>query len=179
VEPFIAVVAGPPVLWKAVVPTLRHTGQAFRLGFKAEDRWGNPSDQVDGVFTLRSNRPIQGLPSTFAMRPGEHSRSFDNLSVSEAGEVQIEVLDAAGARLCISNPLRIAGDAPLLHYWADLHGQSEETIGTNSARELIEFARDRAFLDVMSHQLNTNLESWLHSRGARKLNACHYWKFHR
>jgi hypothetical protein len=41
-----------------------------------------------------------------------------------------------------------------LHYWADLHGQSEETIGTNSARELIEFARDRAFLDAMSHQGN-------------------------
>ena len=41
-----------------------------------------------------------------------------------------------------------------MHYWADLHGQSEETIGTNSARELIEFARDRAFLDAMSHQGN-------------------------
>ena len=39
-------------------------------------------------------------------------------------------------------------------YWCDLHGQSEETIGTNSARELIEFARDRAFLDGMSHQGN-------------------------
>ncbi len=154
VQPFIAVVAGPPVLWKAVVPTLRHPGQSFRLGFKAEDRWGNPSDQVDGVFTLRSSRPVQGLPATFAMRRGEHSRSFENLSVSDAGDVRIEVFDAAGARICISNPLRIAGDAPLLHYWADLHGQSEETIGTNSARELIEFARDRAFLDVMSHQGN-------------------------
>ncbi len=44
--------------------------------------------------------------------------------------------------------------ASLLPYWADLHGQSEETIGTNSARELIEFARDRAFLDAMSHQGN-------------------------
>ena len=56
--------------------------------------------------------------------------------------------------LCISNPLRIAAEAPLRSYWCDLHGQSEETIGTNSARELIEFARDRAFLDGMSHQGN-------------------------
>ena len=45
-------------------------------------------------------------------------------------------------------------EAPLLPFWADLHGQSEETIGTNSAREMIEFARDRAFLDAMSHQGN-------------------------
>ena len=154
VQPFISVVAGPPVLWKAIVPTLRRVGQPFRLGFKGEDKWGNPSDQVEGVFTLRSNRPVAGLPATLTLRRGEHACRLENLSVSEAGEVRIEVFDASGARLCISNPLRIAADAPLLHYWADLHGQSEETIGTNSARELIEVARDRAFLDVMSHQGN-------------------------
>ena len=154
VQPSIAVVAGPPVIWKAIVPTLRTVGQPFRLGFKGEDKWGNPSDQVEGVFTLRSNRPIKGLPATIEMRRGEHARSIDHLTVLEAGDVRIEILDASGARLCISNPLQIAADAPLLHYWADLHGQSEETIGTNSARELIEFARDRAFLDVMSHQGN-------------------------
>ena len=154
VQPSIAVVAGPPVIWKAIVPTLRTVGQPFRLGFKGEDKWGNPSDQLEGVFTLRSNRPIKGLPATIEMRRGEHARSIDHLTVLEAGDVRIEILDASGARLCISNPLQIAADAPLLHYWADLHGQSEETIGTNSARELIEFARDRAFLDVMSHQGN-------------------------
>ena len=34
------------------------------------------------------------------------------------------------------NPLRVVAAAPLRQYWGDLHGQSEETIGTNSAREL-------------------------------------------
>ncbi|SUV88187.1 Protein of uncharacterised function (DUF3604) [Bordetella pertussis] len=60
-------------------------------------------------------------------------------------------------------PRRRAGGAqPLL---ADLHGQSEETIGTNSAEELILFARDRAFLDAMSHQGNDfqiTQEFWEH-----------------
>jgi hypothetical protein len=88
------------------------------------------------------------------MRRGDHARSIDDLSVAESGDLAIEVLDAAGRTLCVSNPLRIAADAPLRSYWCDLHGQSEETIGTNSARELIEFARDRAFLDGMSHQGN-------------------------
>jgi len=63
------------------------------------------------------------------------------------------MLRAHGLRV---NPLRIVADSALLPYWADLHGQSEETIGTNSARELIEFARDRAFLDAMSHQATTS-----------------------
>jgi hypothetical protein len=154
VQPTIAIVAGPPVVWKAVLPTLRRCGEPFRLGFKGEDKWGNPSDQVEDSFALRANLPICGLPETISMRRGEHAKSIDGLSVSEAGDLLIEVLDQTGRVLCVSNPLRIAAEAPLRSYWCDLHGQSEETIGTNSARELIEFARDRAFLDGMSHQGN-------------------------
>ena len=153
-QPTIAIVAGPPVAWKAILPTLRGCGQTFRLGLKGEDKWGNPSDQVEGEFRLRSTHKVQGLPATFTMKRGEHAKSIENLSVTEPGDVLIEVLDASGKVLCRSNPLRVVAAAPLLPYWGDLHGQSEETIGTNSARELIEFARDRAFLDVMCHQGN-------------------------
>jgi Protein of unknown function (DUF3604) len=153
-QPTVAVVAGPAVLWKAVLPTLRACGEAFRLGFKGEDKWGNPSDQVEGTFALRANLPVAGLPGTFCVRRGTAATSIEGLSVAEAGELLIDVLDADGHVLCRTNPLRLVPDAPLRSYWCDLHGQSEETIGTNSARELIEFARDRAFLDGMSHQGN-------------------------
>ena len=60
-----------------------------------------------------------------------------------------------GTELCRSNPLRIApSDTPLVHFWGDTHGQSNETLGTNTAREYFEFGRDKAFLDVMGHQGN-------------------------
>ena len=154
IQPTISIVAGPPVTWKAILPTLRRIGEEFRLGFKGEDKWGNPSHQVEGVFSLRANRPIRGLPKTFSMERGAHAKSIEGLSVGEAGDLLVEVLDTAGKVLCVSNPLRIATETSLRSYWCDLHGQSEETIGTNSARELIEFARDRAFLDGMSHQGN-------------------------
>ena len=153
-QPTIAIVAGPPVIWKAVLPTLRRCIEPFRLGFKGEDKWGNPSDQVDGLFAFRANLPVQGLPETVSLRHGEPAKSIDGLSVTEPGDLLIEVVDHDGSVLCVSNPLRIAAEAPLRSYWCDLHGQSEETIGTNSARDLIEFARDRAFLDGMSHQGN-------------------------
>jgi len=154
VQPTIAIVAGPPVAWKAVLPTLRRCGEHFRLGFKGEDKWGNPSDQVESVFSLKANQRVNGLPETITMRRSEHAKSIEGLSVGEPGDLLIEVLDRDGRPLCVSNPLRVATEAPLRSYWCDLHGQSEETIGTNSARELIEFARDRAFLDGMSHQGN-------------------------
>ena len=153
-QPTIAVVAGPPVTWKAVLPTLRRCGEGFRLGFKGEDKWGNPSDQVEGVFSLRASLPVAGLPETISLRRGEHAKSIEKLSVGDPGTLFIRVLDKDERVLCVSNPLRIAAETPLRSYWCDLHGQSEETIGTNSARELIEFARDRAFLDGMSHQGN-------------------------
>jgi len=157
-QPCISVVAGPPVLYKLILPTLRRRGQPFRLGFKGEDKWGNPSHKVNGTFRLKANRKIDGLPETIAVKPGDYAKVIDSLKVGETGDITIEAIDSAGKPVCASNPLRIiesaVEEAPLLPYWADLHGQSEETIGTNSARELIEFARDRAFLDAMCHQGN-------------------------
>lgn len=153
-QPYIAIVAGPPVAYKAVLPTMRKVGQPFKLGFKGDDKWGNPSHQVDATFRLKPSMKIDGLPETLIMRPGEYSKLIDGLKVNAPGDLTIDVLDGSGKVVCTSNPLRILADSPLLPYWGDLHGQSEETIGTNSARELIEFGRDRAFLDVMCHQGN-------------------------
>ncbi len=55
--------------------------------------------------------------------------------------------------LAETNPLRIA-PAELVQFWGDIHGQSEETIGTGSADEYFAFARDRAFVDACGHQGN-------------------------
>jgi Protein of unknown function (DUF3604) len=154
VQPVIDIVAGPPVLYKAILPTIRRVGDVFSFGFKGEDKWGNPSHLVEGTFTLNANTPVAGLPSCIEASRGAFAYRIDGLSVGTPCELRIEVLDATGRIACSSNPLRIVAESPLLPYWADLHGQSEETIGTNSAREYIEFARDRAFLDAMSHQGN-------------------------
>lgn len=153
-QPTIPVLAGPPAGFKALLPTMRRVGEAFALGFKGEDKWGNPSHRAEGRYALRASLPVAGLPASFEMREGQLAQRFDGLRVQAPGRLQVEVLDAEGRVLCASNPMRVVEQAALLPYWADLHGQSEETIGTNSARELIEFARDRAFLDAMSHQGN-------------------------
>ncbi len=153
-QPEIAIVSGPPVLWKAVLPTQRRVGEAFSLKIKGEDRWGNPSDQCDQIIKLHCAEEIHGLPESVIMKPGQFSVVFDDLKVMQAGDYVIELSDANGDSLALSNPLRISESAGLLPYWGDLHGQSEETIGTNSARDFYEFGRDKAFLDVCVHQGN-------------------------
>jgi hypothetical protein len=153
-QPCISIVAGRPVLFRAVLPTLRRINEPFAFGFKAEDRWGNPSHRFEGEIFLESSLPMVGLPRSLKIAAGSYSTVIKGLCMAETGVLTVTVRSAEGRVLCVSNPLRSVEQAELLPYWADLHGQSEETIGTNSARELIEFARDRAFLDVMCHQGN-------------------------
>jgi hypothetical protein len=153
-SPEIAIVPDVPSRWKAVLPTLRRAGEPFRLCLKGEDRWGNPSDKCDHVLRLRPSAPIDKLPESVRLEPGKYSCIMEGLCAEEPGDIHVDVLDEAGAPLARSNPLRIVADTPLVHYWGDLHGQSEETIGTNSARDFFAFARDKAFLDACSHQGN-------------------------
>src|SRR6478609_9867763 len=153
-QPWISVVAGAPASNQAIVPTMRRVGEAFRLGFKGVDKWGNPSPRSEGEYRLSATGPVSGLPQAITLNAGEYSTSVEGLRISRPGDYVIRVLADDGQPLCASNPISIVEQAELLPFWGDLHGQSEETIGTNSARELIEFARDRAFVDIMSHQAN-------------------------
>ena len=153
-SPEIAIVPDVPSMWKAVLPTLRRAGEPFRLCLKGEDKWGNPSDKCDHGLVLRASAPIDRLPETVHLGPGDFSNVIDGLCAEQPGDYRIDVLNESGELLARSNCLRIVAESPLVHYWGDLHGQSEETIGTNSAREFFAFARDKAFLDTCSHQGN-------------------------
>lgn len=153
-SPTIAIVPGPPVTWRAVLPTLRATGAPFRLSIKAEDAWGNPSNQVDQELLLVPSRPVDGLPERVSFKPGEFALVLDDLKLNEPGDLTISLLGEDGKEFCRSNPLCIQDNLPFQHFWGDLHGQSNETLGTNTAEEYFHFGRDRAFLDVCSHQGN-------------------------
>lgn len=151
-SPHIAIVPGQVHCWKAILPTLRRPGERFQLGLKAEDQWGNPT-AVDNVeLRLRSNVPVAGLPDSVRFDGENRALSLENLSVSDEGTVRIDVLH---------NDERVAETGPLLikaggfsGYWGDLHGQSGESIGITTSRQYFDFARNKAFLDVSSHQAN-------------------------
>ena len=152
-QPWIAIIPGAPATWRAVLPTLRRAGEPFALGLRADDRWGNPSHLAAGTFRLSPTAPVSGLPERFAWPEDARSHRIEGLT-APPGDVQVALLDATGRELAVSNPLRVVADADYLAFWTDMHGQSEETIGTNSAHRLAEYARDLAFIDAMCHQGN-------------------------
>ena len=159
----VAVVAGPVHHWRAVLPTLRRPGERFHLGIKAEDVWGNPTDKARGRVRLVPSLPVEGLPDVFDYTPDDRTMTFEGLSVAQPGTLRIAV-EVDGVTVAEAGPLVIE-QRDTASYWGDLHGQTGETIGINSAPSYFDFARNKSFLDVTSHQGNDfqiNTAFWAH-----------------
>ncbi|MGI9318691.1 MAG: DUF3604 domain-containing protein, partial [bacterium] len=150
--PYVSIVPGPPHIWKAVLPTLRQPGEPFQFGLKAEDKWGNPTPLASGSFRLESDLPIEGLPNQIDYPSGERSLVIEGLKVNQPGSGYVRAFDSENSLVAEAGPL-VIGDG-YSGYWGDLHGQSGESIGLTTARQYFDFARNKSFLDVTSHQAN-------------------------
>lgn len=126
-SPTFRIVAGAPARLVAVAPTLIGTKRKFDVRVKREDEWGNPV----------------GKPWKLSQPP-----------FTEAGVHRLRVDDEETGLQAVTNPVVVRDDADGGMYWADLHGQSEETIGTNTIDDYFRFARDMAFVDIAGHQGN-------------------------
>ena len=153
-QPIIKIIPGKPDRYLAVAPTIRAVGEAFSINFKGEDKWGNPSDQCDAEFYLRASHPMDGLPEKVSLKKGDFFAAIEGLSVATPADLNVEFINADGTVVFATNPIRIEAAPASWHFWGDLHGQSEETIGTGSAEAYFRFARDYAFVDITGHQGN-------------------------
>lgn len=151
--PSIRIVPGPPVYWRAIVPTQRKPGEAFSLALRADDAWGNPSDQVEENLCIASNHPIENLADQIRFSKSRRSLQIDNLVGHTEGIYRLRIFNDQGEHLVDANPMVVRTDS-LNAYWGDLHGQTGETVAIDTARQYFTFARDLAFLDVSSHQGN-------------------------
>lgn len=149
---FVTVIPGPATRHLAVLPTLRRPGQPFHFGLKAEDRWGNPTGQGPRRFAVEASMPVNGLPETIEFAPESGAMTLEGLSCDSEGELHITLTDETG-QVVKAGPLVIE-DRKAVHFWGDLHGQTGETVGTNIAEYYFDFARNKSFLDVTSHQGN-------------------------
>lgn len=159
----VAVVAGPKHRYLAVLPTMRRPGEPFHFGVKAEDKWGNPTPQGPTSFEVSSTLPVQGLPTAIEFTPENGAMTLEGLSVAREGELRI-ALTAPDGTVTESGPLMIRSGENA-QFWGDLHGQTGETVGTNTIEHYFDFARTMSFLDVTSHQANDfqiNEAFWAH-----------------
>lgn len=127
-SPTLRIVAGDPARAVCLTPSVVETGQPFEYGLKLEDRWGNPI-----------------APPSRIRHPG----------FERTGTRFVEATDEDTGLAATGDPIQVVDALPAIKpYWADFHGQSEETIGSNSIEDYLRFARDSALLDIAGHQGN-------------------------
>jgi hypothetical protein len=157
----VPIVAGPAESWHLVIPTLRRPDEKFHLGIKAEDKWGNPTAQAKAKLQFQSSLPVNGLPLELDYAPEDRALSLENLTVSGEGTLWIKAF-IGDQQVAQAGPLVIR-KGKNASFWGDLHGQTGETVGTNTIESYLDFARNKAFLDVTSHQANdfqVNAKFW-------------------
>jgi hypothetical protein len=127
-SPALRVVPGDPVQAVCIAPSQVTINQAFTTYLKLDDRWGNPIDR---------------------------SKKMTHPGWEAAGAQTLIAADEKTNLSAQSNPIDVLReDTPLVPFWADFHGQSEETVGSNSIEDYFAFARDYGLLDIAAHQGN-------------------------
>jgi hypothetical protein len=139
-SPSFPIISGDPVRLVVIVPTTIIAGEAVEVFVKGEDMWGNPTPSPPGVSLSWE---------------GEANASIEGMTLVAGGTGTGTVVARWRDAQYESNPAMVHDGAPQLSsYWAELHAQSDATVGTGSESEYFAFGRDWARVDVMSHQGN-------------------------
>ena len=125
------------------------------IGVKAEDLWGNPSTGYTGTIQINAGG-LTGLPETYQFKSTNRGvRRFEGVTAPTTGIYRVQARDLENGLEAKGNPLRCVDNRGTHQpFWGDLHGQSEETVGTNPVSSYFRFAREAALVDFAGHQGN-------------------------
>lgn len=163
--PDIQILPDKPVRVVVIAPSKVKTNVPFDALIKLEDKWGNPCTTTVGKSSFKITGQ-KGLDQTVRINNGI---SRLRLKFKQPGISQIiaKFNNLEGE----SNPISAENSPELLQFWGDLHGQSDETVGTNNIEEYFHFAKNFSLLDFAGHQANdfqiTN-EFWKKINGTTK-----------
>ncbi len=141
-------VAGEASRLAAVGPSVVETGESATLSVRAEDYWGNVARGYSAVVT--ADLP-DGSSRTVSMEEGTVDVP---LEIDTPGIHRVTVSGPDGRLTATSNPIECREEVDSRIYWGDVHGQSGETVGTETVRQYFAFDRDAAFVDFAAHAGN-------------------------
>ncbi len=150
--PTLRLVGGPAAQLRAILPSQAMAGEPFALLVRAEDRWGNPAPSYAGTIQLSASCEHLSLPDRYTFSPSEGGvHRFERLVLAEAGICEVTASDEEGDLSAVSNPLVCQEEPGLKLFWGDLHGQTEDTVGTGTVAAYFRYGRDVAGLDFLAH----------------------------
>jgi hypothetical protein len=142
----IEVAAGPAARLCAIAPSTVGSNARFPVTVKAEDAHGNPAVGYRGTVEFPAWTGL--APYTFA--PDDEGVHRFVVTAPAGGILRVDVADRAAGTAAVSNPI-VVGPSVARLYWGDIHGQTQETVGTGPVAEYFPFARRYGALDFCAH----------------------------
>ena len=164
-SPQFDVVAAPATSLELVAPTETAVDKAFWLQVRTKDMWGNPAESFGGTVEFEIPAGVTGLPRTYTFAAADRGfHRFEGLRAAQPGTYRIRGRDTRQTGMAAeSNPVVALATAGMRPFWADLHGQSGESVGLGTVGEYYAYARGFAAVDVAAHQANdfqVTREAW-------------------
>jgi len=145
------IVPGRATELEAVGPSTADVGEEVCVSVRAEDYWGNVATEYTGSLAIESDgERLDFLDNVNVVNGIGHMTG----SVHKTGPHRLRIVDEDREMVAVTNPVVVGTDPERRLFWGDIHGQSEETVGTGDVKEYFAFARDHAFLDFASHAGN-------------------------
>lgn len=127
-SPALRILPGEPARAVCVARSEVLANQPFSYHLRLEDKWGNAA-----------GKPLK----------------IDHPGFKETGCFTVTAKDNLTGLSAVSNPIDVLATQPALRkFWADFHGQSGETIGSNTIEDYFTFGRNYGLLDILGHQGN-------------------------
>lgn len=151
----LPVIGGKATHLVLVAPSDVTAGEPSWLQVRALDAWGNPDPHYRGAVRFSGDVP-DGCPDQYEFQPDDSGvHRFDGVRFRDPGALTVSATDEAHGLAARSNPIRCHAESPTHRlFWADLHGQTRETVGTGSIPEYFAYARDIAAVDATAHSGN-------------------------
>jgi len=147
-QPYLTIVPGAPASVEAILPTTARPDDELPVWVRVTDEWGNPTPDFQGRVRLTCDKSAR-ISCAGEMKTG--IERVGTVVFPDEGTFRIAV--AAGEMSGRSNPVVVSQSAPRI-LWGDMHGQTEQTVGTGTVEDYFRFARDYALMDVAGWQGN-------------------------
>jgi len=148
-HPHITIVPGPPSGIEAVLPSVAAPGEEVSIHVRVSDQWGNPVAEYDREVFIGCPDGCECTGHAFKMKRGVERVAAVRFTRDGIFRIDVE----SGGMRGKSNPVVVSSGSRRV-FWGDMHGQTEQTVGTGTIEEYFRFARDCALIDAAGWQGN-------------------------
>lgn len=137
----------------AFAPSVLATDQPFEISVRAEDEFFNRAigEIPNWIVTLTHDGDEPALVYNLKEQGNVAIQGIQHAPLTTPGVYRITVQSEDGSIEGVGNPILVEQDPSRYIYWGDTHGHSGFAEGIGSAERFMEWAKDDAKLDYVSH----------------------------